>query len=241
MIHNRRNVHLECRSCESRRQSVFCDLNEEELAELNRAKGCLQFKKGQQIFHEGAFPQGLFDIKTGKVKITQLGNMGREQIIHLAKDGDLLGAQDLLSSETYSCSATAIDECGVCFIPKEAFLKILARNSKFALRMMQFLASDLKKAEHMITDLAQKPVRERAAEVILNLLDQYGLESDCVTLNICLRQEELANLIGTARETVTRLLARFQEDGVIELRGRKIRILSREKLSLIADSPIAVS
>lgn len=244
MIHNKKNHlkknYLDCKTCETRFESVFCDLNEDEIAEVNRSKGCLHFNRGQQIFHEHAFPQGLFAIQTGKVKISQLGDMGREQIIHLARDGDLLGTQDLLCSETYSCSATAIDDCLVCFVPRQTFMKILGQNSKFALRMMQYLAADLKKAEHMITSLAQKHVRERAAEILLNLLDQYGVEADRMTLNVSLRQEELANLIGIARETATRVLSGLQEDGVIELKGRKVLILNREKLSMIADASVCV-
>ena len=113
--------HIDCEHCESRYKSIFCDLKGEHLASINEHKGCNIYKKGQTIFSEGFFPQGLFCINAGKVKVAQVGDNGREQIIRLTKDGDILGYRALLSGEKYSASAVAIEDCSVCLIPKDIF------------------------------------------------------------------------------------------------------------------------
>jgi CRP/FNR family transcriptional regulator len=98
------------------------------------------------------------------------------------------------------------------------------------MQIMKLLSNDLGKAEHKITDLAQKPVRERMAEAILFLKETYGTENDGKTLNISLSREEIANVVGTATETAIRLLSEFKSDQIIELQAKKIKIINSEKL-----------
>lgn len=222
--------HLDCEHCESRYKSIFCDLKGEQLAAINDNKGCNIYKKGQIIFSEGFFPQGLFCINAGKVKVAQAGDNGREQIIRLTKEGDILGYRALLSGEKYSASAVAIEDCSVCLIPKDVFFKVIESESSLSMQIMKLLSHDLGKAEHKITDLAQKPVRERMAEAILFLKETYGTESDGKTLNVSLSREEIANVVGTATETAIRLLSEFKTDTIIELQAKKIKIINYNKL-----------
>ena len=227
---SKKQLQPECEHCQARFKSVFCDLNKEDLNELNLSKGCNTFKKGQVIFNEGSFAHGIFCMNSGKVKIAQSGDEGKEQIVRFAKDGDILGYQTLLSGDKYSCSATAIDDASICFIPKNTFFNLIAKNANLSMEIMKLLAHDLKKAEHKITDLAQKPVRERMAEALLFLKETYGYENDNATINVSLSREEIANMVGTARETATRLLSEFKDDSIVELVGKKIKILNHQKL-----------
>ncbi len=227
---SKKQLQPECQFCEARFKSVFCDLNDEDLNLLNLSKGCNTFKKGQLIFNEGGFPHGLFCVNSGKIKIAQSGDEGKEQIVRFAKDGDILGYRTLLSGDKYSCSATALDDTSICFIPKDTFFKLIAKNANLSMEIMKLLAHDLKNAERKITDLAQKPVRERMAEALLFLKETYGYESDNATINVSLSREEIANIAGTARETATRLLSEFKDDGIVELVGKKIKILNHQKL-----------
>ncbi len=221
---------IECENCEARYKSIFCDLKSEHLAVINEHKGCNIYKKGQTIFSEGFFPQGLFCINAGKIKISQASNNGREQIVRLTKEGDILSYRALLSGEKYSASAVALEDCNVCLIPKEIFFKVIESESSLSMQIMKLLSHDLGKAEHKMTDLAQKPVRERMAEALLFLKETYGTESDGKTLSITLSREEIANVVGTATETAIRLLSEFKADGVIELQAKKIKIINSEKL-----------
>ena len=232
---NKKQLQPKCQHCQARFKSVFCDLSEEDLNTLNLSKGCNTFKKGQVVFNEGSFAHGIFCMNSGKVKIAQAGDEGKEQIVRFAKDGDILGYQTLLSGDKYSCSATAIDDASICFIPKNTFFNLIAKNANLSMEIMKLLAHDLEKAEHKITDLAQKPVRERMAEALLFLKETYGYENDNATINVILSREEIANMVGTTRETATRLLSEFKDDNIVELVGKKIKILNHQKLVTTAN------
>ena len=98
----RRNEQPTCENCSNRMRSVFCDLHGNELESLNESKGCGDYKKGQIIFNAGAYPHGLYCVNEGKIKIYRVGDEGKEQIIRLAKGGDILGYRALLSGDKYS-------------------------------------------------------------------------------------------------------------------------------------------
>lgn len=227
--------HTDCQFCEARLKSVFCDLNKEEVNELSQHKGCVTYKKGQDIFRQDSYPHGIYCINKGKVKLFQMAENGREQIVRLAKPGDLLGYRALLGGEKYTSTAETIEETSVCFIPKNLFFKFVENNNSITIQIMKLLSSDLKNAEHKITDLAQKSVKERMAEAILFMKEVYGLEKDNVTLNVVLTREEIANIAGTATETAIRILADLKSEGVLDFIGKKIKILNISELLHIAN------
>lgn len=225
----------QCEHCEARHKSIFCDLHADELEIMEYAKGCTTYKKGQLIFGEQGWPLGLFCINSGKVKLSQSGVDGKDQIIRLAKDGDILGYRALLSGDRYSNSATALDDSNICFIPKDVFFKLIEKNAGLSLQVMRMLSENLKNAQQRITDMAQKPVRERLAEALLFLKETYGYEADGKTLNVPVSREDLANMAGTATETTIRLLSDYKQEGLIELPGRKIVLINLPKLIKVAN------
>ncbi|MEZ4690201.1 MAG: cyclic nucleotide-binding domain-containing protein [Ignavibacteria bacterium] len=110
-----------CETCQARVGSIFCNLSEEELINISAQKHCNFYLKGQQIFTEGNSPTGLHCVNKGKIKVSQSGFEGKEQIIRLAKEGDILGYRSLVSGEAYTASAIAIEDSKVCIIPKALF------------------------------------------------------------------------------------------------------------------------
>lgn len=221
--------HVDCKHCSNRFNSVFCKTEHDAVPEIDASKVCASYKKGEIIFKEGAYASGVYCINAGKIKIAMLGDERKEQIIRMAKPGDLIGYKALLSGEKYSATATAIEDCNICFIPKDIFLVVLKKDAILSFEMMKLLSNELKRAEEKITHLAQKPVRERMAETILFLKETYGLDDEN-HVNITLTREEIANLVGTATETAIRLLSEFNKDHIIELSGKKIKILNTDKL-----------
>lgn len=224
-----------CEFCKPRLQGIFGGLFKDDLHSLSSSKGCNFYQKGQTIFQEGTRPMGLYCLNTGKAKVFKLGDEGKEQIVRLAKEGDVLGYRSLISGEVYSASAEALDETCICFIPREVFMKLIETNKEVSLNMMKLLSNDLREAEKKSTELAQKPVRDRLAEALLMLKDTYGFEEDEQTINIVLTREDLANIVGTATESVIRLLSEFKNDGLIALDNKKIKILDMDKLSNTAN------
>jgi CRP-like cAMP-binding protein len=192
------------------------------------------YKKKEQLFEEEKRPRGVYCINRGKVKVFKRGIDGKEQIVHLAREGDLLGYRAMFSEENYPVGAAALEECSVCFIPRDSFYKILKSAPDLYERLLRQACRELAVMTGKVTNLAQKTVRERAAIGLLHLRDIYSDEhGDPVTLN--LTREDLANIVGTATETLIRLLHVLKDENVIESKGRKITIIDVEALQDIAN------
>lgn len=224
-----------CQTCGSKQKSVFCALANQEISEIDNNKSCNIYDKGQVIFHEGNRTNGIYCINKGIVKLYQLGAEGKEQIIRFAKEGDIIGYRALLSEEPLSASASSIEQdTAVCFIPKQQVLKMITENPNFNFKLLKLLSHELGEAAKVITDLAQKPVRERLAETLLILKDNFDLDEEKV-IQVKLSREELANIVGTATESVIRLLSEFKKDKLIDLDGRRIKLINIPALTRTAN------
>lgn len=164
--------------------------------------------------------------------MSRLGSDGKEQIIRFAKDGEIIGYRSILSGENLSATVTTLEDTSACFVPKKILFESIEGNAKFSLSIMKEISRELGEAGKLITNLAQKSVRERLAEVLLVLQTTFG-ETEEGLVDISLTREELANMVGTATESVIRLLSEFKEDELIELKGRKLRILNAPELTRI--------
>lgn len=231
---NKNFSNISCANCNARVHSIFNGFDEDEVKQLNEIKACSHYKKGQYIFSENGYPQGLYCLNHGKAKLTTQGITGKEQILRLLKDGDLMGYRSLLSNEKYHCSAVALEDCSICFIPKDNFFEMLKENSKLSFEMMKLLAGNLRQAEEQITSLAQKNIRERMAEALLFFKATYGLNENDNAINYSFSREEIADFIGTSTESAIRLLSEFKKDKLIDLEGKKIIILNQVKLAHIS-------
>ena len=220
--------------CRIRSNSVFKHLTNEELEKLNIEKTADIFKRGTIIYNEGSRITGCYCIKEGIVKIYKTGIDGKEQIILFARKGDLIGFRSVLSKELACTSAKVIEDATACFIPADTFIDLIKSNGNFALELLQLTCRELGEANEYITDIAQKTVRERLAEILIRLQKDFGLDKNKV-LQISLTREELANIVGTATESVIRLLSEFKQDKLIDLSGRKIIILNKSSLTRIAN------
>ncbi|MBX2985405.1 MAG: Crp/Fnr family transcriptional regulator [Bacteroidia bacterium] len=226
-----------CAFCGHRSHSIFCNSSGDNINEINDGKVTSEYKKGQFLFYEGAHPHGLFCINNGKVKLSQMGDEGKETIVRLAKSGDIIGYKALLGGNRYTASAIALEDSTICFIPKETFFTVLKKDPNLSFSLLSLLSSELHNAENKIVQLAQKPVRERLAEALLFLRETYGMEADGATLDVQLSREEIANIVGTATESTIRLLSEFKKDGIIDIVGKKIKVLDKDKLVKTANVP----
>jgi CRP-like cAMP-binding protein len=223
-----------CEECIAKGHPIFKDLTPDELNSLNFDKGCSAYKRGNIIYHEGNRINGYYCVNSGIIKMYKTGIDGKEQIIRFAKKGDIIGYRSVLSRELACTTAKVIEDAVLCFIPSDSLFELVKNNPAFAMTLMQLTCKELGEANNYITDIAQKTVRERLAEVLLLLKDQFDLDDDHV-LRISLTREELANLVGTATESVIRLLSEFKSDDLIELQGRKIKILNLPGLQKVAN------
>ena len=223
-----------CDSCTIRTHPLFRHLVEVELQEIMLNKITETYKRGSIIYQEGNRMKGFYCVQSGIIKIYQTGFDGKEQIIRFAKPGDIIGYRSVVSNEPACTTTEVIEESVLCHIPTEILLSLVKNNGNFAVELMKLTCKELGEANSYITDIAQKTVKERLAEILIHLDDEFGEDAQGI-LNISLTREELSNIVGTATESIIRLLSEFKNKGYIEINGRKIKILDKPGLKYIAN------
>lgn len=223
-----------CEKCSHEINSIFRHLTHDEVDIINFEKEFRQYKRGEILYNEGSRISGFFCIQSGIIKVFKTGFDGKEQIIRFAKPGDIIAYRSVLSNEVACTSAKVIEDSRVCFIPAEILISFVKSNSTFAHELLKLACHELGEANSYITDIAQKTVRERLAEILLLLVNDFGIDNQNY-LKISLTREELANIVGTATESVIRLLSEFKNDRLVELNGRKIKIINQKGLEKISN------
>ena len=213
---------------------IFNKLTNAELDQLEADVTRSYFSKGTTIYREGKRHSGLYCIIEGIVKIYKVGTNGRQQIIRFAKAGDIIAYRSLLSNELACTSAKVIKNAVMVRIPYHTVLDLLQHNWQFSNQIIQIMCRELRESNSFMTGIAQKSVRERTAEILLHLMDEFGLD-EFNALNITLTREDLANMAGTVTETLIRITSEFRNEGILELPGRKIVFLNIQKLRNVAN------
>jgi CRP-like cAMP-binding protein len=214
---------------------LFPNLKPEEKDIMRKNITCQYFRKGEIIYKEGDTPQGLVCLSKGKVKLYKEGVGGRDQIVRMAKPIGFIGYRALFAEENYSATAEALEDSVVCIIEKNAFMGILRNNAELTLNILKSVATELGFSTNRTVTLTQKHIRGRLAESLIFLRDTYGLEDDGKTIKVYLSREDLANLSNMTTSNAIRTLSGFAEEGVIELDGRRIKILDHHRLERISD------
>lgn len=223
-----------CHKCIENKNSIFKVLSNEQKDILLSSMSCITYKRNEIIFKEGFNPTGLLSLAKGKVKIFKDGLSGKEQIIRLAKPGDFIGYRALFANDFYNASAGAFEDSVVCIVNKEDLYKVIEQNHLFGIQIITFLAQELGEAENNLVSLTQKHLRGRLAESLIRLSETYGFESDSATIKIQMYREDLANLANMTTSNAIKTLYSFRDEKVIELNGKKIKILDIQKLEKIS-------
>lgn len=226
-------VPAHCQNCPHLHKSLLGSCQLSELAMISGGKMHQSYQKGQLIFEQGSRINSLHCIHQGKVKVSKVSTNGKEQIIRLAKEGDVLGYRSLMMGNVYTTAAVALTDCIVCQVPRLDFMSIIGQNPKFADSLTRLLAKTLGDAEERILHTAYKSVRERVAEALLLLHDVFQPNTNTV-FSIPISRDDLAALASTAKETASRLLSEFRDEGLVSTQGSRIRILNLDKLTQIS-------
>lgn len=201
----------------------------EELKNLSSQRRVKHFKKKELVFSEGNQPNYLYFLSKGKIKTFKAHEYGKEFITTLYKDGDFLGYTALLENQAYTDSAEALEDCEVVLIPKEDFFALIYNNMEVMKAFVKLLSDNILEKEKQLVNLAYSTVRKRVAEALVLLYERYSRESD-QNFSISLSREDLANIVGTATESLIRTLSDFKEEKLVEIRGSNITILNIEKI-----------
>ena len=217
-------------------ESVLADLPSDDFELLTANKIEQVYKKGEIIFREGAFPSGIFYITEGKVKKYKVDKESREQIIYVANTGELIGYHAILAQDRYPDFAAALEKSRIGFIPKEDFLEALQQSPILTNRLLKTLSHEFAVLANSLTLFSQKSVRERLALQLIVLREKYKVNFHAgMLVEINMGRDDVARLVGTARENLVRVLTEFKEEDILESNGRKIIVHDVNKLISIAN------
>lgn len=209
-------------------------LNEKEHEMLRENARFVSFKKNEIVYYENDHPEDLMCLLKGKIKIYKEGVGGRSQIIRMVKPIQYFGYRAYFAQEPYVTSAAAFESSQICLISMSIIEQFLRNNGTLAMYFIQLLSVDLGVSDERVVNLTQKHIRGRLAESLIFLKENYGLEEDGATISIYLAREDLANLSNMTTSNAIRTLSIFENERIISMDGRKIKIIDEERLQKIS-------
>lgn len=210
---------------------LFRDLPEDQRADLAEIVQDTTSERGRIIFSEGDKGSGFYVIVSGRVKIYKLSTEGREQTLHIFETGEMFGEVPVFSGQNFPANAEAMEKSRLFYISRDAFIALIKKNPAIALNMLAILSMRLRRFTMLIEDLSLKEVPGRLAAYLLYL---SGQKSGSDELELAITKSQLASLLGTVPETLSRILAKMTGEGLIESEGSRIRIRDPEALEELA-------
>lgn len=220
------------------RVSLFRGLPRKEMAELAGLASARRVRRGETIVGALESPGRFFVVAEGLVKVTRVAPNGREQVVRLLGPGDFFGERALFAPDPLEATAVALEPSQVCMLDLTGVRQVLQRNPEASLTMLRALAARIHELESLVERLAIHPVESRIAALLLKLARSRSAPVDGQTVTLPLAQEELAKLLGTHQETISRKLQALEAEGLIQRLGRRrIRLVDVAGLRARAGEP----
>ena len=222
-----------CSSCNGRESGLLSRLPLAALEELDAIRQTSTHPKGAVLFVEGQPAGGVFVLCSGRAKLTVSSARGHSLIVRVAETGDALGLSAVMSNAAYEVRAETLEPMRVSFLPRSDFLRLLQRHSEVTLRVAEHLSFELRAAYQQVARIAlASTARAKLAGLLLDWAGRDAAhESAGIRFELCLTHEEVGALIGSSRETVTRLLSEFRRRGLIQTKGAFITLPDPTELS----------
>lgn len=231
---NNIKIQHKCLSCELRTENFFCNLSEESLQSLATIKISNAYPKGSTLFVEGQPSNGIYMLCQGRVKLSTCSREGKVIILRVAKAGEVLGLSETVSDSVYEATAEVVEPCQVNFVRKDDFLRFLKQDNKACFNAVKHLSYKSHAAYMQIRSFGlSSSAADKLAKLLLEWCKSNGSTEEMngsVHLKISYTHEEIAEMIGTSRETVTRLLKDFRTRQLISLKGSDLIIHDRRRL-----------
>jgi CRP/FNR family transcriptional regulator len=224
-----------CQACTWKSEQYFCALKPGALDKLDQMSFINIYPPGSVLFSEGQPPRGLFMICRGSVKLTVGSGEGKTLIVHVARDGEPLALSSVISGHEYRVTAETLEPSQVRFFKREDFLRFLAESHEACRRVCAHLSEECEFENEQIRAIGlSRSAAEKLAHLILTWCDQSGRPSSTGTrVQVLMTHHDIAQLIGTSRETVTRLLKHFRENGTVSVRGSAMTVHNRAALEAL--------
>lgn len=215
-----------------RAQSEWAALEPEQIELFNRTVICRTYKPGQIVFMQGDECKGLYLVEDGLVAVRKVNQDGQSAIVRLAYQGDTLGYRPLLAKENHRATAEVINIAKICFINAVTMRGFLRQNPSLGMRFLEHTAQALGEAEDRLFQVAALSVRTRIIHLLVLLGDHYGKTTSDGTLvvELPMTRRDLAEMIGARPESVSRAFRDIQDDGLLDLSGRTVRVDQMDRL-----------
>ncbi len=214
-----------------RKAALFSTLSDEDLRLLASLAVLRRFGKRDTVFRDGERGEGFFVVASGKVKVFKLSQEGKEQVLHVIEPGQTFAEAVIFEGGAYPAHAETLTDAEILFLPKRPFLELLERHPKIAVRMLASLSRWLKRMIDLVESLSLRDVESRLVHFLYEELNTRGIApKDGVALDLPMSKNVLASRLGTVPETFSRTLKKLQDEGLIAVRGKQIRILSAGRL-----------
>jgi CRP/FNR family transcriptional regulator, anaerobic regulatory protein len=221
-----------CENCRNKlcakKIPIFEFLSDIEIAKIVASTGHKELKKGEAICLEGEKSDTLFIINEGQVKLSKITKEGKEQIVHILMNGDFFGELSLFSeNERYNFSSYTISNVKLCTLSKRDMDEIIMSNPEISLKILREVTKRLVETENLAQNLATNDAEVRIANMLIDFAEKYGTQSnEGITIKLPVNREEMANYAGVTRETMSRKLGKFENEGIISAEGSKIIIIN---------------
>jgi CRP/FNR family transcriptional regulator, cyclic AMP receptor protein len=226
-----------CLSCPHREDRIFCNLPPPAVQMLAAITSASSYPKGATLFVEGQVPRGVFILCRGRVKLSTTSSDGKTLIVRIADPGEVLGLPATVTEKSYELTAEVIEPTQANFIPRQEFLNFLRENGEVGLRVAQQLGETYHSAiAEMRTIGLSHSAGEKLARFLLDLSADHDEGKGEVRLTLTFTHEEIAQMIGASRETVTRLFADFKKKQLLQVKGSTVIIKSRAGLESVVGS-----
>ena len=223
-----------CLTCKLREDRLFCNLSPGAVKDLEAIKYSTAYPKGAVLFVEGQSPRGVFILCKGRTKLSICSSDGKTLILKIAEPGEVLGLSATVSGKPYELTAETLDPCQVNFVKREDFIRYLREHNEVTLRVAEQLSDKYNTACHEIRSLGlSHSAAEKLAKLLLEWSEKNGDSKQPGRMKLALTHEEIAQMIGTSRETVTRLFADFKKRQIIQLKGSTLTIRNRGALETL--------
>jgi CRP/FNR family transcriptional regulator len=225
-------VQYNCNECSVRAERLFCNMGEPAVRALDGVKFTSLYPKGSLLFVEGEDPRGVFILCSGRAKLTTSSTEGKTLIVKIAEPGEVLGASATILGRPYEVSAETIEPSQLNFVKRDDFLKFLNSHLEACMHTAQQLSEKYHAAQREIRSLGlSQTTAEKLARLLLDWCVNDGeMTTKGTRLKVLLTHEEIAQMIGTTRETVTRLLSDFKRKKIIDVKGSTLLVMSRDEL-----------
>ena len=228
----------DCLNCPVRREGFFCELPPETLKEFEALKYATIFPRGVMLFVEGQSPRGVFMLCSGRVKLSTCSADGKLLITEIAEAGQILGLSAAISGRAYEVTAETLEHCQVNFIKREDFQRFLSKNGRACLRTAEHLSNSYHNAHDQVRSLGlSHSATEKLAKLLLDWCARNGKQTDRgINLKLTLTHEEISQIIGASRETVTRLLSDLKTRQIVYVKGSTLIVRDKTALEAMVTS-----